>query len=185
MSMYVIALGANLDLQGLSPRDSLVRAVGAMVCDGLAVDRVSRIYRTPCFPAGAGPDYANAVLTLRSDLDPQALLRRLNAIEDEFGRERQQRWGARTLDLDIVACGDRVLPDRATWQAWRDLTPEDQLTRTPEHLILPHPRMQDRAFVLVPMMDVAPDWVHPLTGLTTRQMHDALPKNLRAEVVSL
>lgn len=185
MNLYVIALGANLDLQGLAPRESLVRAVGELVCAGFAVERVSRIYRTPCFPAGAGPDYANAVLTLRSDLDPHAVLRHLNAIENDFGRERQQRWGARTLDLDIVACDQQVLPDRATWQNWRDLTPEQQLVRTPDHLILPHPRMQDRAFVLVPMMDVAPDWVHPLSGLTTRQMHDALPKNLRDEVVSL
>jgi len=182
---FVIALGANLDLAGLSPKQSLKLAVRTMIEKGFRITAQSRIYQTPCFPVGAGPDYANAVLCLESDLSPHELLKRLNEIENDFGRQREQRWGARTLDLDIVTCDGKIEPDLATWSRWRDLSPEEQLTETPKELILPHPRLQDRAFVLVPMMDVAPDWRHPVTGVTVREMHDALPKNLREEIKPL
>lgn len=91
----------------------------------------------------------------------------------------------RTLDIDLVALGDSVLPDGATQDAWRRLPPEAQVRTTPDRLILPHPRLQDRAFVLVPLADVAPDWVHPRTGQTVRQMLDALPAEDRAAVKPL
>ncbi|MGL5008520.1 MAG: 2-amino-4-hydroxy-6-hydroxymethyldihydropteridine diphosphokinase, partial [Paracoccaceae bacterium] len=107
------------------------------------------------------------------------------SIENRFGRRRDQRWGMRTLDLDLVALGDSVLPDAATHARWRDLPATDQARIAPETLILPHPRLQDRAFVLVPLADVAPDWRHPLLNLTVSEMVARLPAEDRAAVVPI
>ncbi|MEH6739811.1 MAG: 2-amino-4-hydroxy-6-hydroxymethyldihydropteridine diphosphokinase, partial [Sulfitobacter sp.] len=92
---------------------------------------------------------------------------------------------ARTLDLDIIAVGSQVLPDAQTHQYWRELPLDKQETITPQELILPHPRLAERAFVLVPLLDIAPEWRHPITGVTIRQMHDALSAAQRSEVIAL
>jgi 2-amino-4-hydroxy-6-hydroxymethyldihydropteridine diphosphokinase len=86
------------------------------------------------------------------------------------------------VDIDLIAYGQRVLPDAAGYLAWRDLPPAQQVQQAPQGLILPHPRMHERAFVLVPMADVAPDWHHPVSGLTVTQMCNCLPKAALQEV---
>lgn len=91
----------------------------------------------------------------------------------------------RTLDIDLLAMGDSVLPDAETQDRWRLLPMEQQVRATPDRLILPHPRLQDRAFVLVPLADVAPDWVHPRTGQSVRAMLAALPTEDRDAVKPL
>lgn len=147
--------------------------------------RVSSLYATPAFPAGIGPDFVNAAIALRTDLSPQAILDILHGIEAEADRIRDVRWGQRTLDLDLLAVGQQVLPDATSQSRWRELPPDDQRVATPDGLILPHPRIQDRAFVLVPLATVAPDWVHPLTGRSVVQMRDALPPAELESVVPL
>ena len=173
----LIALGANLPFKGDTPETTLEKARQALVDEGIGIQSFSRLFSTPCFPAGVGPDYVNAaaVVEIPDNLDAASVLARLHAVEARFGRERLQRWGMRTLDIDLLAVGDSVLPDAGTHDLWRNLSPEAQAREAPSALILPHPRMQDRAFVLVPLADVAPDWVHPRIGQSVRQMLAALP----------
>jgi 2-amino-4-hydroxy-6-hydroxymethyldihydropteridine diphosphokinase len=180
----LIALGANLPIGAQSPAETLRAALAALPGQGLVVAAASRLFATPCFPAGAGPDYVNAAARLEAAevLAPRAVLAALHAVEAEFRRERRVRWGQRTLDLDLLALGDAVLPDPETAARWRDLPPQAQVGETPDRLILPHPRLQDRAFVLVPLCDVAPDWRHPALGLTVAQLTARLPQADRDEV---
>ena len=150
---------------------------------GLAIRAISRFFRTPCFPAGSGPDFVNAAVIVEFDGTPDELLAILHKIEVEFLRRRVTRWGARTLDLDLLSVGQMVLPDHDTYGHWRSLTLDEQMVLTPDRLILPHPRLQDRAFVLVPLRDIAPDWRHPVLDQTVREMCDALPADEIAAIV--
>ena len=144
---------------------------------------VSRLFATPAFPAGSGPDFVNAAVAVETDLPPEAILALLHEIEAETGRERRERWAARTLDLDLIALGDLMRPDRETLSHWIDLPLDQQMQQTPDRLLLPHPRMQDRAFVLVPLSEVVPaGWRHPLTGHSVDEMLTALPEAEKAGV---
>ncbi len=115
----------------------------------------SRWYSTAPIPPSGQPRYVNAVLRLITAEAPAALLRRLAAIEGTFGRVRTAPDAARTLDLDII-----------------DM---EGLVRTAPDPILPHPRAHLRGFVLYPLRDVAPDWVHPVSGLTIDALISTLP----------
>ncbi|QFG67618.1 2-amino-4-hydroxy-6-hydroxymethyldihydropteridine diphosphokinase [Ornithinimicrobium pratense] len=143
----VIALGANLERDGEAPQATLRQAVRHLQrTRGLRAVRVSGLYATA--PVGgelvAGqPDYVNAVALARTSLAPATLLARLHRIEADLGRTRDVRWGARTLDLDLVQYGD----------------PRDgsDVASTDPDVLLPHPRAHQRAFVLVPWLDVDPE----------------------------
>jgi 2-amino-4-hydroxy-6-hydroxymethyldihydropteridine diphosphokinase len=183
----LIAFGANLKFGNFLPDQTIAAAIAALAAEGLVVERMSKLYQTPCFPPGAGPDYVNAAasIPLRQGESAAEVLAVLHRVEARFGRERQQRWGMRTLDVDLLALGDSVLPDRDTFQAWHDLPADAQRSATPEDLILPHPRLQDRAFVLVPLAEVAPNWRHPILDKTVAQMLQALPADDVAQVIAL
>jgi 2-amino-4-hydroxy-6-hydroxymethyldihydropteridine diphosphokinase len=171
----LIALGANLPSRHGAPQETLEAALAALEARGFTLEARSRWYRTPAFPPGSGPDFVNGAARIGGVDDPARLLAALHEIERTIGRTRRQRWAPRTCDLDLLACGDRVLPDRETVARWIALAPETQAATAPEHLILPHPRLQERGFVLRPLADVAPDWVHPVLGRDVRAMLAALP----------
>lgn len=116
------------------------------------------------------PDFYNAVVIIRADMPLGSLLRRLKYLERCAGRRVTARWSARPLDIDIIDVGGRVL----NWPS---------LTRLGQAMILPHPLMHERGFVLVPLAEVAPDWRHPVLGLTAREMlyrNPALRRGIRA-----
>ncbi|HET8599053.1 MAG TPA: 2-amino-4-hydroxy-6-hydroxymethyldihydropteridine diphosphokinase [Segeticoccus sp.] len=135
----VVALGANLGL----PAETLASAVREVdALDGVTVQRASPLVETDPVGGPEQPTYLNAVLVARTRLSPWHLLRELHAVEARHGRRREVRWGARTLDLDLVQYGDP--------RAGGDVVLDD-----PE-LTLPHPRAHERAFVLVPWSEVDP-----------------------------
>lgn len=178
----IIGLGANLPSKVGTPEKTLCHAMMLLQGAEIEIKTMSRLYETPCFPVGAGPDYVNAVAILSTGLSAMDLLSRLHQVEAEMGRERVFRWGQRTLDLDLLAYGGAVLPDSAVFQHWVKLSGEDQSKMSPEQLILPHPRIQDRAFVLVPLAEIAPEWRHPVLGHTAARMRDDLDKAQTASV---
>lgn len=183
MTVTVAAFGTNLpwgESSLASIVDQIVNAVSQL--PGVQLCQESRRYRTPAWPVGSGPDFINGVLSLETDRDPASILADLHAIEADLGRTRNRRWAARTCDLDLILHGDTVLPDRATLRHWMDLSDAEAQARFPDQLLLPHPRMHQRAFVLVPLCDVAPDWRHPILGRTARDLLESIPAKDRAEV---
>ncbi|MFD1797621.1 2-amino-4-hydroxy-6-hydroxymethyldihydropteridine diphosphokinase [Paracoccus aurantiacus] len=182
-NLSFIALGSNLSSSSGSSRQTIQAALKRLsATPELSLQSVSRFYQTPAFPAGNGPDYVNACAAVESGLAAGELLALLHGIEADLGRVRSTRWAARGIDLDLIATGQQVLPDDAAQDRWRALPPQRQLIETPDHLVLPHPRLQDRAFVLVPLSDIAPGWTHPRTGLSVVQMLENLPPEDRASL---
>lgn len=156
----LIALGSNRrhGRHG-SPAGVIAAAVAALDAAGLRVVRRSRTHSTAAVGPG-GRRFANAVVAVDTDLDPPAVLALLKRLEGDFGRRGAQRWGARVLDLDLLAQGAAVIATR--------------------RLTLPHPRLHQRNFVLDPLVEVAPDWRHPRLTATARQLHARLHRRKAA-----
>ncbi|MEJ6404385.1 2-amino-4-hydroxy-6-hydroxymethyldihydropteridine diphosphokinase [Yoonia sp. 2307UL14-13] len=181
----LILLGSNKISPLGDVEETVQRAMELLANSATGPAKYSGLYRTPAFPPGAGPDFVNAAIAFRTPRDAPALLEELHRIEAAAGRVRTTRWAPRTLDLDLIALGVQVHPDVETQTTWRDKSPEQQQSQTPDQLILPHPRLQDRAFALVPLADVAPDWMHPILNRTIAQMLSDRPAAERAEVTPL
>lgn len=164
--MIFIGIGGNLvGAGGTSPLQTCRQAAAGLdAIPGLRLVALSRWFLTDPMPPSDQPSYVNAVAVLRverpgAEPEPGALLATLQAIERQAGRVRGERNAARTLDLDIIAMGVG-----------------GQMVRDAPDPILPHPRAHLRAFVLAPLLDVAPAWVHPVLGLTAQALLRALPE---------
>ncbi len=168
--MSIIAFGSNLSSDFGASAELIDGALDALSRNGLFKVEVSGFYQTPAFPKESGPDFINGVVRGETALSAVELLAVLHGIEAEFGRTRNKRWEARVLDLDLIDFGGQIAPDLDVHEHWRALPLTDQMKHAPEQLILPHPRVQDRPFVLVPLRDVAPNWVHPVTDVSVTEM---------------
>ena len=163
--MILIALGGNLAAaDGRTSYQLCNEAIGALAdLTGLDLITRSRWYRSTPMPRSDQPDYVNGMVRLDASTgwqepEPAALLKALQLIEAAHGRERGMPNAARTLDLDIIAMG----PSGTVCRTWPDP-------------ILPHPRLQDRRFVLLPLRDVAPAWVHPILRMDVDRLLALLP----------
>ena len=157
-SRIYIALGANLEHPVYGPpRRVLETALAELARKGVVVGRVSPWYRTAPVPASDQPWYVNAVAEVATDLGADALLARMHEVEDVFGRVRTVPNAARLIDLDLLDFHGEIAAGG------------------PGRAVLPHPRMESRAFVLRPLADLAPDWRHPRTGVTISTLLAALP----------
>ncbi len=141
-----VALGSNL---GDSVQILAAAIAQLSVTPKIQLEAISSWYRTKAV-GPPQPDYINGCAIMQVDMTPQLLLETLLATEQRFGRVRQERWGPRSLDLDLLLY-DQVILD------------------TP-NLQIPHPRMRERAFVLVPLAEIAPDWIEPVSGYTIKQL---------------
>lgn len=151
--MILIAIGANLPTPDGTPPLATCRAAVAMLARlrGLRLSAASRWYETVPVPRSAQPNYVNGVARMErtgAAIDPAALLEAVQSIEARFGRRRAELNAARSLDLDLIDV--------------------EGVVRDAPDPILPHPRAHLRAFVLLPLLDVAPRWVHPVLGQTAR-----------------
>jgi len=151
----LIGLGGNLPFEGLSGPPLLARALGAIKAAGLNVRAVSSAWASPAWPPSDQPDYVNAAAALEiGPMTPGALFDLLAEIEARFGRIRRERWAARPLDLDILDVGGQI--------------------GAIDGIHIPHPRLHERAFVLAPLAEIAPDWRHPVLNASAGEMLAAL-----------
>ena len=178
-------MGANLPSATGTALETLSKSLELFLSESLQVTRISKWFSTPAFPTGSGPDFVNAAVMVKTDLSPKEVLSALHRIEAALGRTRENRWEPRLCDLDLIAYDDLIVPDLETFLFWEKLEFSKQQTKTPDQLVLPHPRLQDRSFVLVPLNDIAPDWRHPATGNTISDMLAALPPESLEEITEI
>jgi len=160
--LILIGIGGNLPNPELGPpRATCGAAIAAMAAKGLELRARSSWFESPPWPPSDQPWYVNGVLHIETTRTPTALLDLLLGVEADFGRRRGERNAPRTLDLDILAMDDTVTAAGAS-------------------PTIPHPRLHERAFVLLPLAEVAPGWIHPGLGQSVEALIAALPDNQRA-----
>ena len=155
--MILVGFGGNLPSRYGLPEAGIAAALDTLEAQGVKIVNRSRFYRSAPVPVSDQPWYVNAVGSVATALSPGELLALLHRIEAGFGRERRGRNEARPLDLDLLAYDDRIETGEGGGP------------------VLPHPRLHERAFVLLPLRDVAPGWRHPMLGRTVEELIESLP----------
>lgn len=150
MTRVALALGSNLgDRLG-----NLRKALRMLKLNGIEIVKSSDIFETkPVGPQDQGR-FLNACIIINSNLSPHSLLALLKEIEHKIGRKKREKWGPREIDLDILLYGDKIISEK--------------------DLIIPHPEFPERAFVLLPLEQIASGWVHPINGKSIRELKDQL-----------
>jgi 2-amino-4-hydroxy-6-hydroxymethyldihydropteridine diphosphokinase len=157
--MILIALGSNVSGHWGDPSSTLRRAIEEMSLQSIRIQKVSTFIETAPFGVTDQPSFINAVAKVKTRFTPEQLIVLLHQIEERAGRVRGQKWGPRTLDLDIIDYNGLV---------------QGPVNNDTSSLTLPHPGIEERSFVLAPIAEIAPRWKHPISGnpaaLTLRQL---------------
>jgi 2-amino-4-hydroxy-6-hydroxymethyldihydropteridine diphosphokinase len=157
-TMILIALGANQPSHAGPPAATLRAALAMLAEEGVEIVAVSTFHRTVAWPDPADPPFVNAVARIATNMTPRHLMDLLHRIEARFGRRRDARNAPRTLDLDLID--------------------HDGLVDSPPGgPVLPHPRTHERAFVLAPLLEIAPDWAHPGLGISGTNLLKSVQKS--------
>ncbi len=156
--MILIALGSNVSGPWGNPEQTVQRAINELNQPPLRLIRASSLYKTAAFGVTDQPDFINAVAQIETELAPEALMQHLHAIELNADRRRSERWGPRTLDLDLLDYNGQIKAGDGEFEGHQ------------RPLILPHPGIGERSFVLEPLNEIAPDWIHPVHRKTSAQM---------------
>ena len=153
--MILVALGSNMPGPWGTPRDTVLCAIAELKRFPLKLVAISQLLTTKAFGVENQPDFINAVAVVETALAPESLLRKLHMIERAAGRKRGRRWGPRTLDLDLLAYHNLKKRQQGLAQ---------------KLLVLPHPGIAQRSFVLKPLGEVAPQWRHPMSQKSVADM---------------
>ena len=160
--MILIGIGGNLDSPRFGPpRETLTAALAMLDRESISILARSGLYRSEPVPRSNQPWFVNAVISVATELSASELLAKLQRLEMRFGRVRGERNAARILDLDL-------------------LDYEGAVMHTPT-LVLPHPRLHERRFVLVPLVGIAPGWQHPILGVSAAELLARLPPDQQVE----
>ena len=144
-----LGLGSNLG----DREEYLSIACNHLRSEAISEFRVSSIYESEPLLKMPQPKYFNMVVCGLTVLSPQELLNKCQQIEISLGRIRRERWGCREIDIDILSYGKRIIDN--------------------DNLIIPHPEIENRSFVLMPMLELSPEWLHPVTGITIKELWEA------------
>lgn len=145
-SKVVLLLGGNL-----GDRLSNLEQAEQLLAHKMTLIAASRIFETEAWGGNSQGNYLNRALLMQTPEHPERVLTWAQEIENQLQRVRTHTWGNRTMDIDIIYFGHRIINQK--------------------HLTVPHPHLQDRKFVLEPLMDIIPDWVDPRSGLTVQEMN--------------
>lgn len=166
--MIVIGLGSNLTTKKfLTSKEILEAAISLLREKDLDVKNISNFYETEPVPKSDQPWFVNAAIRVETSFAADKLLNILHDVENELGRVRKERWEARIIDLDLLCYNDLIVPNE---KAWSKKVKEE----VPKGVIIPHIRLHERDFVLIPMNDVAADWQHPIFKKNTQKLLDDL-----------
>jgi 2-amino-4-hydroxy-6-hydroxymethyldihydropteridine diphosphokinase len=171
----LVGLGANCPGPWGTPADTITRALAEIAEAGPRVVAISPFYETAAVGRAGQPPYVNAAIVIDTPLSGEALLRLLKRIERRAGRRGGSPWGARTLDIDI-------LDHKGLVRHWRGRVP--RFARPgPRPLILPHPWVAERPFVLRPLLDIAPEWRHPVLKTSAAALWHGVARGREGQVM--
>lgn len=148
--MKILALGSNLSFNNNTPEENINSAYQFITNNDIKILKRSHIYKSEAYPNKSDPLFCNSAISIETDLKPEELLNVILDVEKKFGRERKKKNNPRTLDIDIISYDNLILNEN-------------------DKLVIPHPHLHKRLFVLLPLKDISQEWKHPVFLKTTQE----------------